>query len=155
MPLIPETAPPSSGRRHGRKSKSRKSGDDSGLDASPTPHDTFGVEQDIRLHIRIREAQTRAANDRSVQADWVAAHNTRTDPARREALKRYYNHLYDRMIQIDPSVTDLANFRRHAVIDRMYSSRLGEEAPDENAFAVPAPQDEGKNPPLPGEPASP
>jgi hypothetical protein len=157
LPLIPEAAPFGSPGAHGRKSGRSRRGGGSGPNASPgaSPHDTFGVERDIRLRIRIREAQTRAANDPSVHADWVAAHNTHSDPQRREALKTYYNHLYDRMIQIDPSIAVLANARRQTDINRMYYVRLGEEAPEENPFATPAPAAEGKNPPLPEEPPIP
>jgi hypothetical protein len=108
------------------------------------------------MRIRMRDAQTRADNDPAVQADWVAVHNTRTDPARREALKVYYNHLYDRMIQIDPLIAAVANARRQAAITRMYYTRLGDEAPD-NPFATPAPSSdtEGQNPPPPNEPPIP
>jgi hypothetical protein len=157
MPLIPETAPFGPTGEHGHKGgKSRKAGA-AGPNASPaaSPHETFDVEQDIRLKIRIREAQTRAANDPSVQADWVAAHNTRTDPARRAALTVYYNHLYSRIVQLDPSIAALANARRQSVITRMVNTRLGEDAPEVNPFATPTPDPEGKNPPIPDEPSLP
>jgi hypothetical protein len=152
LPLIPETAPSSHRGKGGKPGKTGRSGPNASPGASP--HDTFGVESDIRLRIHIREAQTRAANDPSVQADWVAAHNTRTDPERREALKVYYNHLYDKMIKIDPSIATLANARRQGSIDRMYYARLGDEVPD-NPFATPTPPAEGKNPPAPDEPPLP
>jgi len=159
MPLIPETAPSNGGEKAGEKGKSRRgrgAGPNGSAAPSASPHDTFGVERDIRLRTRLREAQTRAVNDPSVHADWVAAHNTHSDPARREALKVYYNHLYDQIIRIDPSITALANMRRQSSIDRMYYTRLGDEIPP-NPFATPLPSSEleGQNPPPPDEPPIP
>jgi hypothetical protein len=158
VPLIPETAPSGRGGKPGKSGKSRRrhgAGPNGSASPSASPRDTFGVERDIRLRIRLREAQTRAANEAAVLADWVAAHNTRNDPARREALKVYYNHLYDRIIQIDPSVMELANSRRQAAIGRMYYPRLGDQIPD-NPFATPVPAEiEGQNPPPGAEPPLP
>jgi hypothetical protein len=158
LPLIPETAPAGRGgkpRKGGKSRKTHGAGPNGSASPSASPRDTFGVERDIRLRIRLREAQTRAVNDPAVQAYWVAAHNTHTDPARREALKVYYNHLYDRIIRIDPSVIELANSRRQSVITRMYYPRLGEQIPD-NPFATPIPAEiEGQNPPPGTEPPLP
>ncbi len=143
MPLIPETAPsPSAGLRGAPTGPARHAR--SGVSAT----NTFEVEQNIRLNIRIREAQTRATGEPAIQAAWVAAHETRTDPDRRAALKVYYDRLYDRMIQIDPSIADLANARRQACIGRMYNVRLGEAVPADDPFATPIPAGGGKNPPL-------
>ncbi len=157
IPLIPEPGPYGAGGPNGGKSgKSRKSGR-SHANASPgaSPHGTFEVEQDIRLHIRIREAQTRAVNEPAIRADWVAAHETRTDPERRAALTVYYNHLYDRMIQLDPSIATLANVRRQSAIFRMHYARLGDIVQADDPFATPAPAAGGKNPPLSDEPPLP
>jgi hypothetical protein len=142
LPLIPETAPSGSGKPR----KSRGSGE-AGPNASVAPKDTFGVEQDVRVRIHMREAETLAANDPKIQADWVAAHNTLGDPARRAALIAYYNHLFDRMIKIDPTIADRVNARREAVVARMHYTRLGDLVPDDNPYATPAPAAEGKNPP--------
>jgi hypothetical protein len=158
MPLMPETIPASSAPgksgKSGKGGKSRKAGG-AGASASPgaSPTGTFEVEQDIRLRIRIREAQTRALNDPDIQADWAAAHHTRSDPARRIALTLYYNHLYDRMSKIDPTIADRANARKQAAIARLYYVRLGEDAPSEDPFATPTPPAEGPNPPSEDAPA--
>ncbi len=148
LPLMPETTP-SGATRGGKSGKSKKTGA-AHAHASPgaSPHGTFDVEQDIRLHIRIVQAQTRALSDPGIQADWVAAHQTRNDPARRAALTVYFNHLYDRMIQLDPSIADLANARRQTAIVRMHYARLGDIVPEDDPYATPAPAASGKNPPL-------
>jgi len=156
MPLMPETMPASSepsgkSGKGGKGGKSRRSGASASPGASPTG--TFEVEEDIRIRTRIREAQTRAFNEPDIQADWVAAHHTRSDPARRVALTLYYNHLYDRMIKIDPTIADRANARKQAAIARLYYVRLGEDAPSEDPFATPTPPAEGPNPPSADAPA--
>lgn len=144
LPLIPEPVPAESGKSH----KSKKD-DEAGAKASPagSPHDTFGVEQDIRTRIQMREAQTRAMSAPEIEAAWVTAHNTRTDPDRRAALTVYYNHLFDRMIQIDPTIATAVNLRREAILGRMHYGRLGDLLPAEDPYATPAPEAEGPNPP--------
>jgi hypothetical protein len=110
------------------------------------------VEEDIRMRLRMRDAQTRASNEPAIRGEWIAAHETRNDPARRAALKVYYNHLFDRMIQLDPTIADRVNARREAEIQHMYYPRLGDEAPSDDPFATPTPAAEGPNPPPAEEP---
>jgi hypothetical protein len=153
LPLMPEPLPAGAGSP-GPRARGRKSGKPNAAPgASPT--NTFDVEQDIRLHIRIRQAETHVLNDPRTQADWVAAHETRTDPDRRAALTVYYNHLFDRMIKLDPTIADRVNARRQAVIIRMHYARLGDEPPSEDPFATPAPDTTGKNAPPSDGPAVP
>jgi hypothetical protein len=148
MPLIPETVPESSRKSGGKSGKSRKSAEP-GAKASPsgTPKDTFGVEAGVRTRIHMRELQTRAVNEPDIQALWVAAHETKTDPDRRAALTIYYNHLYDRIIKFDPSVKVNVNLRREAIISRLHYARLGDLPPAEDPYATPTPAPEGPNPP--------
>jgi hypothetical protein len=95
----------------------------------------------------MREAQTRALNDPAIQADWDAAHKVRTDPERRVLLAVYYNHLYDRMIKLDPSIKDRVNTRRASAIARMKYTRIGDAEPADNPFVQAAPATTGVNPP--------
>jgi hypothetical protein len=152
MPLIPETVT-TGGGKPGKGGKSRKSGG-SHANASPgsSPHETFQVEEDIRVRVRLRQAQTEAMNAPEMQAEWAAAHSTRTDPQRRAALTDYYNHLYDRIIKIDPSIAANANLRRQAIITRMHYARLGDLPPSDDPYATPTPPASGKNPPSNDEP---
>jgi hypothetical protein len=157
MPLIPENVPAGSEKKgkSGRTRKAPKSGQAGGA-VSPggSPHDTFQVEEDIRMRVRMRKAQTVAVNEPDIQADWAAAHETRSDPARREALKVYYNHLYDRMIKIDPTIAVGANLRRQAVLGRLVYARLGDLLPSDNPYATPEPETESQNPPASDVPPS-
>jgi hypothetical protein len=126
LPLMPDNVP-GAPEHNGRPGKSGKSGKGGGSSPGASPHGpegTFAVEQDIRVRLKMRDAQTRALNDPHIQADWDAAHHTKTDPERRALLTVYYNHLYDLMIKIDPSIADRTNARRSGVLARMKYTRL-------------------------------
>jgi len=126
LPLMPDNVPGS----QGHNGKSRKSGNSgNGGESSPasSPHgavDTFTSEQNLRVRLKIRQAETRARNDPHIQADWDAAHHTNTDPERRALLTVYYNHLYDLIIKIDPSTAVRANALRSSMLARMKYTRL-------------------------------
>ncbi len=147
LPLMPENIP-SSGQGGHRKGGKSASGGEPGAAATP-PKSTLDVEQDIRVRIHLRIAQTQALNDPKIQADWYAAHQTRTDPDRRVALTKYYNDLAALIIKIDPSVAKQADARRQSAIDRLHYTHLGDEIPDVDPFATPPPPAEGQNPPSP------
>lgn len=150
MPLIPETMPGGKGKagKGGNEGKQGRSGRAHG-GASPgaSPHGTFQVEEAIQTRIRVREAETKVENEPDMQAEWAAAHATLTDPERRTALIAYYNHLYDRMLKMDPTIAANVNIRREAVIARMHYARLGDLLPAQDPYATPAPAAEGPNPP--------
>jgi len=146
LPLIPENVPGQT-ENGGRSGKKKRSGAHAGASPETSPTNTFDVEQDIRMKIAVRKAETQAFTEPAIHEEWVAANRTHTDPARRTAFEHYYNHLFDRVVQIDPSITLLANYRRQAAISRMQYPRLGEVDPQEDPFATPAPAAEGQNPP--------
>jgi hypothetical protein len=137
IPLIPE--PPAPASRHGGGK----------AQASSSPHEfaTFQVEHDIRMRIHLRELQTRVWNQPAIQADWAAAHHAATDPQRRALLAVYFNHLYDGMIKLDPTIAQRVNLRRQAVIERMKYTRLSDSDNSENPFVAPTPIPSGVNPP--------
>jgi hypothetical protein len=153
MPLIPENMPAGSGKA-GKGGKGHRSGEP-GARPSPSgsPKNTFEVEADIRTRVRLRNAETLAVNEPDIHAYWVAAHETRSDPARRAALTVYYNHLYDRMIKFDPTIATNANLRRQAILGRLVYARLGDLLPSDNPYATPVPDSMGKNPPPSEEPS--
>ena len=151
MPLIPENVQPGSEKagEGGKGGKHKKGAVGPWASPSPSgsPRNTFDVEADIRSRLRMREVETQVLNEPETQANWVAAHQTRTDPARRAALTVYYNHLYDRMIQIDPTIAVAVNQRRQSVVGRLHYARLGDLPPSDNPYATPVPPSEGVNPP--------
>ncbi len=140
LPLIPETVPSNGASASPGKSNPA---------ASPQKAATFQTEDDIRVRLRMRAAETRALNDPAIQADWAAAHNTRTDPERRALLTVYYNHLYNRMLKLDPASSQRIEARRQSILARMKYTRLGDEDNSENPFVPPAPIASGPNPPVP------
>ena len=145
IPLIPETAPAgaeTASHRHGAR-------------PGGTPHDTFGVEKDIRVRVHLRLAQTRALkSDPGIEAEWTAAHAASTDPERRKLLALYYNHLYDRMAKIDPTIATEAANRKSIAIERMKYTRLGDLDNSEDPFVAPTPEPSGPNPPATEAPTS-
>jgi hypothetical protein len=143
MPLIPQAVAPAAGK----PVKAKKSGQ-AGANGSPAPRNTFAVESDIRIRIKLRIAGTQAMAAPELKAQWVAAHATKDDPDRRAALEKYYNNLYDRIIKIDPSIAENANIRRTAIIQRLHYARLGDLPPSDDPYATPAPASEGVNPPV-------
>jgi len=149
MPLMPEPIPSgdeaAGAGQPGRGGRTRKSGPAASPGGSPT--NTFDVEQDIRIHIRIRKAETIASSDPQIEADWLAAHATRTDPDRRAAFTKYYNDLFARVARIDPTIAQRADLRRQDAIDRLHYTHLGDEPPELDPFATPPPAAEGPNPP--------
>jgi hypothetical protein len=161
IPLMQESTPGSTpggksgkgGKDKGGKVNSGKGGRNA--HATPTPpKQTFDVEADIRLRVHIREAQTKAVNEPALEAQWAAAHDIKIDPKRRTALIAYYNHLYDTMIKIDPTITTAVNVRRNGVVNRMQYARLGDLLPSEDPYAAPTPAPSGPNPPAEEGPAT-
>jgi hypothetical protein len=141
LPLMPENIPP------GAQPSGHHHGGNAGGGATP-PKDTFGVESDIRGRIHFRVAEIQAQNEPRIQADWFAAHQTRNDPDRREALTKYYNDLTAEIVKIDPTVAHQADVRRIAAIDRLHYAHLGDEPPDQDPFAAAPPAAvESLNPP--------
>jgi len=152
IPLIPETAPGTS-----RPSHSGKAGSASAAGASASPHEfaTFAAEEDIRMRVHLRQAATRVLNDPTIQAEWAAAHRVPTDPQRRALLAIYYNHFYDLMIKLDPSVAVRANLRRQSSLSRLKYTRLGDTDNSEDPFVPVAPVVSGPNPPPPSDSSQP
>ena len=139
IPLMPETAP--EGTEAGSHHRAHGS-------VSPHPTGTFEVEQDIRVRVRMRVAETQALKvDPSLDADWIAAHQASTDPERRAILGRFYSHLYDRMAKLDPSIATHAEVRKQITIERMKYTRLGELDNSEDPFGAPTPEPSGPKPP--------
>jgi len=73
-----------------------------------------------------------------------------SDPQRRSMLAEYYNHLYDRMIKLEPTLTAQVNMRRQISITRLKYIRIGEDdvSFNEDSIFAPAPEEpSGPNPP--------
>lgn len=98
----------------------------------------------------MRKANTVASNEPVVQADWDAAQSARADTDFRALMKVYYNHLFDEMIKVDPSLAMHINVRRQAAIDRLRYTRLGDqpEAGTDDPFVAPLQAPSGPNPPV-------
>lgn len=62
---------------------------------------------DLDQRIRYRKARNIADADAKVRAAWDESRSARTDYAKRQALKRYYDTLFARMLAIDRGIAPL------------------------------------------------
>ncbi len=85
--------------------------------------------EELLERIHFREAQTKALRDPQVQAEWDQATKSKTDYAKREALKRYYKLLYGRIVKIDGSVKKLSDLREQAALRRLEQNRIDPTEP--------------------------
>ena len=119
--LIPETLPntskKSSSEDTGTKDSSKKS------KSKNAPKENYSADA-VKKRIRMREIKTLALKDDKIQAEMETAMAAKTDSAKREALKRYYNLLFDRMIKIDPSCKEEIEARRTSYLNRYDQTRL-------------------------------
>ena len=68
------------------------------------PPETAG---DLDQRIRYRKARNIAEADANVRAAWVESRDAKTDYAKRQALKRYYDTLFGKILAIDRGVAPL------------------------------------------------
>ena len=84
---------------------------------------------DVADRIRLRSAKTRALRDPRVQAEWEQAEKARTDQERRDALKRYYTLLYDRIDKTDATLKKLTALRRISASHRLEQTKIDPTEP--------------------------
>ena len=76
------------------------------------------------MRIRYREARNRAATDANVQAAWEDSREAKTDFEKREAMKRYYNTLYKKMLALDKGIAPLVKERQRVALHRLDQTRI-------------------------------
>ena len=62
---------------------------------------------DLDQRIRYRKARNVAESDAKVRAAWEESRDAKTDYAKRQALKRYYDTLFGKMLAIDSGIAPL------------------------------------------------
>jgi hypothetical protein len=67
---------------------------------------------DLELRIRYRKARNIAESDPKVREAWESSRVAGTDYEKRQALKRYYDVLYGRMLSIDRGIAPLVDGRK-------------------------------------------
>ena len=85
--------------------------------------------EELLERIHFREARVKALRDPQVQAEWESSTKARTDYDRREALKRYYKVLYERIVKIDGSVKKTSDTRQAAALHRLEQTRIDPTEP--------------------------
>ena len=76
------------------------------------------------MRIRYREARNRSAADPTVQAAWEDSREAKTDFDKREAMKRYYNTLYKKMLALDKGIAPLVTERQRVALHRLDQTRV-------------------------------
>lgn len=79
---------------------------------------------ELEARIRYRQAHSRAANEPAIQALWEESRVARTDYNKRDALRRYYTLLFDRMLRFDKTVKPLVEERRRISLRKLDQTRI-------------------------------
>ena len=85
--------------------------------------------EELLERIHFREAQVKALRDPQVQAEWERSEKAKTDLDRREALKRYYKLLHERIVKIDRTVKKTSDTRQAAALHRLDQTRIDPTEP--------------------------
>lgn len=87
--------------------------------------------EDLEMRIRYRKARTFAERDAAVVAAWDASRAARTDYAKREALKRYYDLIQAKIKAVDPVVAGALGERYDKAMKRLSQTRVEPTDPNE------------------------
>lgn len=83
---------------------------------------TTPAELDAR--IRYRQAHSKAQNEPAVQALWQESREATTDYLKRDALRRYYKLLYQRILKHDKGLSPLVEERQRVSLRRLDQTRV-------------------------------
>lgn len=79
---------------------------------------------ELESRIKFRQAHSRASNEPAIQALWEESREAETDFEKRDALRRYYDTLYKRMLSFDKSLKPLVEERRRVSLRRLDQNRI-------------------------------
>jgi hypothetical protein len=85
--------------------------------------------EELDLRIRYRKARTVAEMNDKVRAAWENSRGTKTDHEKRQALKRYYEVLFAKMIAVDRGVTPLVQKQLKAETDTLTQTHIAPTIP--------------------------
>lgn len=87
------------------------------------PNATEEAAAALQDRIRFRSVKTQALRDKAVRESLEASVNARSDRAMREALRKHYRLLFERMRELDPSLSELISAREFESSEKL-SERL-------------------------------
>ncbi len=87
------------------------------------------AEFDLRL--RYRKARNVAESNENVRAAWEISRDAKTDQGKRQALKRYYEVLFARMLTLDRGIAPLVEDRRKAETAALSQTHIAPTVPSE------------------------
>ena len=86
---------------------------------------------ELDLRIRYRKARNVADANEKVRAAWEDSRDAKTDHAKRQALKRYYDLLFARMLSVDRGIAPLVKQRRDAETAALTQTQVAPTVPIE------------------------
>ncbi len=95
--------------------------------ALPKGHSTYRpptTSADLDLRIRYRQAQSRVLDDPALKALWQQSREARTDYAKRDALRTYYQLMFQKMVATDKGLAPLVQDRQRFTMNRLDQNRI-------------------------------
>lgn len=86
---------------------------------------------ELDLRIRYRKARNVAETNAKVRAAWDDSRDAKTDHAKRQALKRYYDVLFAQMLAADRGIAPLVVERRKAEFAALTQTQIAPTVPSE------------------------
>lgn len=86
---------------------------------------------ELDLRIRYRKARNAAETNDRVRAAWEQTRYPRSDQEKRDALRRYYDLLFAKMLTADRGIAPLVEERRKAETATLTQTRIAPTVPNE------------------------
>ncbi len=86
---------------------------------------------ELDLRIRYRKARNVAETNGKVRAAWDDSRDAKTDHAKRQTLKRYYDVLFAQMLTVDRGIAPLVEERRKAEFAVLTQTHIAPTVPTE------------------------
>jgi hypothetical protein len=86
---------------------------------------------ELELRIRFQKARNIADASEKVRAAWDSSRNLKTDYAKRQALKHYYDVLFAQMLVVDRGIAPLVEQRRKTEIAGLTQTQIAPTVPRE------------------------
>jgi len=97
---------------------------------APGDDATAAVESDLAVRTRYRELRAKLLSDPEVKAAQEAAETATVEETKREAFRKYYFVLFDKLRAEDPSIREYLNRMEAAYLRRLERRRFVEGGPD-------------------------
>lgn len=87
--------------------------------------------EELDLRIRYRKARNIAETNETVRAAWEETRFPKSDQQKRDALRRYYDLLFAKMLSVDRGISPLVEDRRKAGAAALTQTRIAPTVPND------------------------